>query len=94
MLAELCQLAAADTCVVDSLKDAAIGLTEDEVGAGWNRARQAAIVQGVELLELHHPRKPGGQDSAARPPELADLYGHPVDTRGHRVRGGAPRPGR
>jgi 5S rRNA maturation endonuclease (ribonuclease M5) len=74
MLAHLCQLADADTCIVDSLKDAAIPLTEDAVGAGWNRARQAAIIAGTELLELHHPRKPSMMD-LNKPPELSDLYG-------------------
>lgn len=73
LLTEMCRAADADTCVVDSLKDAAIPLSDDSVGAGWNRARQAAIVDGVELLELHHPRKPMGGDT--KPPELADLYG-------------------
>lgn len=74
LLADLCQLADADTCIIDSLKDAAIPLSDDAVGAGWNRARQAAIVAGTELLELHHPRKPPPQE-ADKPPELSDLYG-------------------
>ena len=74
MLARLCTLADADTCIVDSLKDAAIPLTDDATGAGWNRARQQAIVQGTELVELHHPRKPD-QASVSKPPELADFYG-------------------
>lgn len=74
LLAQLCELADADTCIVDSLKDAAIPLTEDGVGAGWNRARQAAIIGGTEMLELHHPRKPSNQD-INKPPELSDLYG-------------------
>lgn len=43
-----------DVIIVDSLKDAAIGLTDDEVGAGWNRARQTAIAAGIDVLELHH----------------------------------------
>ena len=73
MLTELCMSAGADTVVVDSLKDAAIGLTDDEVGAGWNRARQLAVAAGVEVLELHHLVKRGanGKD----PETLADVYG-------------------
>ena len=71
-LAELCEEAGADTCVVDSLKDAALGLSDDEVGAGWNRARQMAIEAGTELVELHHPRK--GQDGR-KPSKLDDVYG-------------------
>ncbi|MBN7300447.1 AAA family ATPase [Mycobacteroides abscessus subsp. bolletii] len=57
----------ANVVVVDSLKDAAIGLSNDEVGAGWNRARQALIAHGGQILELHHTRKstPGGDSSSA-----------------------------
>jgi hypothetical protein len=39
----LCEDADADTVVVDSLKDAAIGLSHDDVGSAYNRARQIAI---------------------------------------------------
>jgi AAA domain len=73
MLARLCALADADTCVIDSLKDAAVKLSEDEAGAGWNRARQTAIQAGAQLLELHHPRK--GQDGNRKPRTIDDLYG-------------------
>jgi len=73
LLAELCASCGADTVVVDSLKDAAVGLTDDEVGAGYNRARQLAITAGVEVLELHHLVK-RGQDGKA-PTALADVYG-------------------
>ena len=73
MLAHLCALADADTCVVDSLKDAALKLTDDEAGSGWNRARQLAIEAGTELVELHHPRK--GQEGNRKPAKLDDLYG-------------------
>lgn len=43
--------------VVDSLKDAALGLSDDQVGAAYNRARQALLHTGVQLLELHHVKK-------------------------------------
>ena len=66
--------AGAGTVVVDSLKDAAIGLTDDVVGAGWNRARQAAIVAGVQLVELHHSRKLA-QGATAGQPSIDDVYG-------------------
>jgi hypothetical protein len=73
LLTDLCMEARADTVVVDSLKDAAIGLVEDEVGAGWNRARQLAVAAGIQVLELHHLVKRGanGKD----PETLADVYG-------------------
>lgn len=67
------QIAGADTIVVDSLKDAAIGLVNDEVGAGYNRARQLCIANGVEVLELHHLVKNGA--GGAKPNNLAGLYG-------------------
>ncbi len=72
-LLELAQSADADTVVVDSVKDAALGLTDDQVGAGYNRARQAAIATGVEILELHHQVKRGANGGA--PNTLADVYG-------------------
>lgn len=69
----LCQLAGADTVIIDSIKDAAVGLSNDEVGAGYNRARQMCIAAGVQVLELHHMVKKGDQGS--KPTSLADLYG-------------------
>jgi hypothetical protein len=73
LLKDLCASAKADTLVIDSLKDAAVGLTDDEVGAGYNRARQLAITAGVQVLELHHLVKRGSDGKA--PTSLADVYG-------------------
>jgi hypothetical protein len=73
LLPELCSSASADTLVVDSLKDAAVGLTDDEVAAGYNRARQLTITAGVQVLELHHLVKRGADGKA--PTTLADVYG-------------------
>lgn len=73
LMAQMCAHVGADTVVVDSLKDAALKLSEDEAGAGYNRARQAAITQGVQVLELHHPRK-SGADGAGQP-TLDNVYG-------------------
>lgn len=73
ILLELAEAAGASHVIVDSLKDAAIGLKDDEVGAGWNRARQTAIAAGVQLLELHHTVKRGA--NGAKPTSLPDLYG-------------------
>ena len=72
-LLAMCQEADADTVVVDSLKDAAIGLSDDEVGAGYNRARQIAIAAGVQIIELHHLRKATQGSKAVQ--TLDDLYG-------------------
>ncbi len=72
MLAALAREADAGIVLVDSLKDAAIGLTDDEVGAGWNRAAQGLLASGCELIVLHHQRKGAG---GTKPKSLEDLYG-------------------
>lgn len=73
VLATLAQLAGATHVVIDSLKDAAIGLSEDDTGAAYNRARQKALAAGVQVLELHHMVKRGVNGN--KPTELADVYG-------------------
>jgi replicative DNA helicase len=72
-LLRMCQDAGADTVIVDSVKDAAVGLSKDEVGAGWNRARQMALQGGVEVLELHHMVKNGADGKA--PDNINGVYG-------------------
>lgn len=71
-LLALAKAARADTVVIDSLKDVAIGISDDEVGAGLNNAVQRCIAEGVEVLGLHHQRK--GQDGK-KPKTLEDVYG-------------------
>jgi len=73
LLRDMARHADADTVILDSLKDAAIGLTEDEVGAAYNRARQLALVDGVQLVEQHHQTKRG--PNGGKPNTLADVYG-------------------
>jgi len=73
LLAEIAQRYGAGTVFVDSLKDAAVGLSSDEVGAGYNRARQHLLAQGVELCELHHDRKAGAGGGASS--TVSDIYG-------------------
>lgn len=73
VLSSLAQLAGASLVIIDSLKDAAIGLSEDDVGAAYNRARQKALAAGVQVLELHHMVKRGVGGN--KPTELADVYG-------------------
>ncbi len=70
---EMAQMYDADMVFVDSLKDAAVGLSKDEVGAGYNRARQLALSEGVEVVELHHPRKAG--ENGSKPDGINDMYG-------------------
>jgi hypothetical protein len=73
MLALLAEAADADTVIIDSTKDAAVKLSDDETGAGWNRARQVAIAAGAQVAELAHPRKP--QADNKKPTKLEDVYG-------------------
>lgn len=58
----------ATVVVVDSLKDAAVGLSDDEVGAGYNRARQHVLNSGRQHLDLHHVTK-------ASAGSINDIYG-------------------
>jgi len=72
-LLRLAQQMDVDVLFVDSLKDAAVGLSKDEVGAGYNRARQLCLAEGIQLVELHHMVKNGADGKA--PKQLRDVYG-------------------
>jgi replicative DNA helicase len=73
LLLEMCEAADADTVVIDSLKDVALKLSDDEVGAALNQAHQRAVAAGVEVLGLHHQRKKSADHT--KPTKLDDLYG-------------------
>jgi replicative DNA helicase len=62
----------ADVLVIDSLKDAATKLTDDEVGGNVNRAIQLCMAQDVDVLVLHHQRK---AQNGSKPTSLEDVYG-------------------
>lgn len=70
----LAQQADADTVVLDSLKDAAIKLSDEETGQGLSRAMNLCVANGVEVLAYHHQRKAGG-GAVGKPTSLADVYG-------------------
>jgi replicative DNA helicase len=71
-LLELARAAGATTVVIDSLKDAAVKISDDEVGGNLNRAMQLLVTEGIDVLGLHHQRKgQGGQ----KPKTLEDVYG-------------------
>lgn len=72
-LTEMCHQHEADVVFVDSLKDAAVGLSKDEVGAGYNRARQMALAEGIEVVELHHVVKNGADGH--KPNNINGIYG-------------------
>jgi len=61
------------TVVIDSLKDLAVGLASDEVGAAVGQALQHVVAAGIEVMVLHHQRK--GQDGNRKPRHLDDVYG-------------------
>ncbi|PQP24138.1 AAA family ATPase [Rhodococcus opacus] len=71
LLTQLAEAADADVVFVDSLKDAALGLSEDTVGAGWNRAQQTLLQSGRNIATLHHIKKAIEGDN----PTINDVYG-------------------
>ena len=73
LITEMAQDVGASTVYIDSLKDIAIGLSEDGVGAAYNRTRQHALAHDIQLLELHHMVKRG--QNGGIPRELSDVYG-------------------
>lgn len=73
VLVNLADQAGAGTVYIDSLKDAAVGLSDDEVGSGFNRAVQTCLANGVEVIGAHHQRK--AQTGGTKPKTLDDVYG-------------------
>lgn len=75
LLIEMAERAQAQLVVLDSLKDVALKLSDDEVGSALNLAVQHVIAAGIDVVSLHHPRKLGGDDGGSKPRKLDDLYG-------------------
>jgi len=74
LLAQMAAEAGAAVVYVDSLKDAAIGLSDDKVGAAYNRGRQQLLADGCQICELHHNRKAiAGANTG--PGGVSDIYG-------------------
>lgn len=63
----------ADTIVLDSLKDIAAKLSDDETANRLNHAFQLCSVADIELLVLHHQRKAQGDNK--KPNGIADVFG-------------------
>lgn len=72
-LVKMIRAAGATEVYLDSLKDMALGLSDDDTGAGLNTAIQVAIAEGYQVAGAHHPRKK--QQGSARPKDLDDVYG-------------------
>lgn len=73
MLIDMCRAEGIDTLFVDSAKDAAVGLTDDAVGAGFNQAMQILLAEGTQVVILHHNRK--ATSDGKQPKHLDDIYG-------------------
>jgi replicative DNA helicase len=71
-LVEMAWACGADVVIVDSLKDAALRLSDDDTGGGIHRAVSLCITEGIQVLILHHQRK--GQDGR-KPNTIEDVYG-------------------
>lgn len=72
ILMEMGLEAGADVIVLDSLKDAALRLSDDDTGGGIHRSVNLALVAGIQVLVLHHQRK--GQEGR-KPTTIEDVYG-------------------
>lgn len=73
LLARMAEDVGAGTVVIDSLKDVAGNLSDEEAGCAVNAALQITCLAGVEVLALHHQRK--RQQGAGKPKSLDDVYG-------------------
>jgi hypothetical protein len=80
LLPVMAEAADAQIVYLDSVKDAAIGLSDDEVGAGYNKARQLLLREGRQLAEAHHTTKRGA--NGGPPTTVADIYGSTWITNG------------
>lgn len=73
VLAAMAEEFGAGTVIIDSLKDVAAKLSEDDTGSKVNQAMQLACLAGVEVMALHHQRK--RQQGGGKPKTLDDVYG-------------------
>lgn len=72
---QMAQASEARLVLLDSLKDVALKLSDDDVGAALNQAIQHCIADGIQVISLHHPRKLGGGATKDQPRDLDDIYG-------------------
>jgi hypothetical protein len=70
LLAQMARDLDAGIVIVDSIKDAAVRLSEDAVGSGYNRARQRLLADGRNIVDLHHIVK-----RVEGTPSINDIYG-------------------
>jgi hypothetical protein len=72
-LCEMAEILDVGTVFIDSLKDIASPLSNDDVGAAVNLAFGTVIAAGIELCTAHHNRKATADNR--KPTTLADVYG-------------------
>jgi replicative DNA helicase len=72
-LAEWAKSLGVGTVALDSLKDVAARLSEDESGSGITRAWNYLLAEGIEVASNHHQRKATGDNP--KPKTLSDVYG-------------------
>jgi replicative DNA helicase len=78
-LLEFCRANEASHVMIDSLKDIAVSLSDEETAGGINQSFQFLNANGVDLCVMHHPRKePAGAPS--RPKSIEDIYGNRLIT--------------
>lgn len=69
----MAEYAGVNTVYIDSVKDIAMRLSDDEVGAAYNKARQHLVANDIQLCELHHTVKRNA--TGGIPSTIADVYG-------------------
>ncbi|MFE9566947.1 DnaB-like helicase N-terminal domain-containing protein [Streptomyces sp. NPDC006692] len=75
LLADLAAAHQADTIVIDSLKDAVSTMVDDSLAVAFHNARNRALRNGVEIMELHHQRKATADAPRGQRPSLDQVYG-------------------
>ncbi len=75
LLVNIAQRHNATHLVFDSVKDFGGRLSDDETGSAINQAIQLAIAAGLEVLELHHPRKTPTDGNPKAAKAIDDVFG-------------------
>ena len=75
---------APEAIIIDSIKDLATGISDDEEGMKYNNALQKVCAEGIQVLGTHHPRKAPTQRNTKeyQEPTLDDVFGSKFITAG------------
>lgn len=80
VIARMCQRYGVKAVVIDSIKDIVSSPSDETMANSYNSARQKALAEGIEWIELHHNRKANGDNK--EPKHLDDVYGSRFITAG------------